>query len=79
MPTLPMPLLVHLLKPLLGQLVKQGKQLVLLMYMLMLVGIFKPFLLVQDMNLGIELLILMLLLVVIQLALKLLSLLCQLL
>ena len=73
------PLLVHLLKPLLGQLVKQGKQLVLLMYMLMPVGILKPLLLVQDMNLGIELLILMLLLVVIQLALKLLSLLCQLL
>ena len=39
-----MPLLVHQLKPLLGQLVQQGKQQVLLMYMPMLVGILKPLL-----------------------------------
>lgn len=68
--------LEEMLRALLGQ---QGKQLVLLMDMLMPVGILKPLLLVQDMDMGIELLMLMLLPVAIQLALKLLSRLCKLL
>ena len=61
--------LEEMLRALLGQ---QGKQLVLLMDMLMPVGILKPLLLVQDMDMGIELLMLMLLPVAIQLALQLL-------